>query len=255
MKKILYIHPIEGKDTELVAYLQGVKGQDTELTVGVLERAPQHLEYYYYGTLVQMDLVHRALRAEKEGFDAVILGCFYDPGLREAREVASRIVVTAPAEASLHLAAMLGYRFSVLVGRRKWIPGMRENVVRYGLASKLASFRPLGLGVLDFHRDPQFTARRLEEEAHKAITEDGAEVIVLGCTMQYGFFRELQDKLRVPVIDPLVASMKMAELFVDLRDRFGWLPSKVGEYETPPLAEMESWHLPQTYGVEALWYR
>lgn len=254
MRKVLYIHPVDGVDAELEAYLQGVKGQRTELTVSVLDRAPKHLEYHYYGTLVQADLIHRVLLAEREGYDAAILGCFYDPGLREAREIASRIVVMAPAESSLHLASMLGHRFSVLVGRRKWIPGMLDNVVRYGLASRLASFRPVGLGVLEFHKNPQLTARRLEEEGRKAIAEDGAEVIVLGCTMQYGFFRELQEKLQVPVIDPLVASVKMAELFIDLRERFGWLPSKAGEYESPPLVEMASWRLPHTYGVEALWH-
>jgi len=47
LKKILYINPVEGEHAELDAYLQEVKGPDTELTVGVLERAPQHLEYYY----------------------------------------------------------------------------------------------------------------------------------------------------------------------------------------------------------------
>lgn len=253
MKRILYIHPIAGVDHELEDYLQKVKGPDSELSMAALDRAPQHLEYYYYGALAQADLVHRALQAEREGYDAAILGCFYDPGLREAREVVQHTVIMAPAESSLHIASMLGHRFSILVGRRKWIPGMLENVIRYGLAPRLASFRPVGLGVLDFHRDPALTARRLEEEARRAVDEDGAEVIVLGCTMQYGFFRELQNKLGIPVIDPLVASVRMAELFVDLRDSFGWSPSKVGEYESPPLAEITSWGLPKTYGVEALW--
>ena len=47
LKKILYINPVEGEHAELDAYLQEVKGPDTELTVGVLERAPRHFEYYY----------------------------------------------------------------------------------------------------------------------------------------------------------------------------------------------------------------
>ena len=36
--------------------------------------------------------------AEKENFEGAIIGCFYDPGLREAREIAEKLVVAAPAE-------------------------------------------------------------------------------------------------------------------------------------------------------------
>jgi allantoin racemase len=40
------------------------------------------------------------------------------------------LVVTAPAEASMHIAVTLGQRFSIIVGRTKWIPLMRENVIK-----------------------------------------------------------------------------------------------------------------------------
>ena len=61
-------------------------------------------------------------KAEKENFDAAVIGCFYDPGLKEAREIAEKLVVTAPAEASMHIAVTLGQRFSIILGRTKWIP-------------------------------------------------------------------------------------------------------------------------------------
>lgn len=81
-----------------------------------------HLEYYSYGPLVVSKLLKIIKEAEKENFDGAIIGCFYDPGLREAREIAEKLVVTAPAEASMHIAATLGQRFSIIVGRTKWIP-------------------------------------------------------------------------------------------------------------------------------------
>lgn len=91
--------------------------------------------------------------AEKEGYDAAVIGCFYDPGLMEAREILDKMVVTAPAEASMHIAATMGHKFSIIVGRNKWIPQMMENVVNCGLKDKFASFKSVGLGVCDFHKD------------------------------------------------------------------------------------------------------
>jgi allantoin racemase len=163
------------------------------------------------------------------------------------------MIVTAPAEASLQLAAGLGNSFSIIVGRKKWIPAMRRNVLAYGLGDKLASFRSLELGVLDLHADEGRTKKRLQEAARQAVEEDGAEVVVLGCTVQFGFYRELQDQLGVPVIDVVCAPFKQAEYLVDLRKRFGWSHSKKGGYEKPPEKEIADWRIEEQYSVLGLW--
>ena len=38
-----------------------------------------------------------------------------------------------------------------------------------------------------------------------------AAVIVLGCTIEFGFYRTIEDVLGVPVIDALVAPLRYAE--------------------------------------------
>jgi allantoin racemase len=196
-------------------------------------------------------MLHAIKQAEKDGYDAAVIGCFYDPFLREAREICDRMVVTAPAESSLQLAAALGDTFSVIVSRRKCIPAMRNNVLQYGYGVKLASFR--GLGVLDLHADERCTEQRIRTEAKKAVEEDGAETIILECAIQLGFYKDLQDVLGVPVIDVLLALFKHAEFLIEVRDRFGWLLSKVGVFETPPAKEIKDWGMEEQYGVSGLW--
>lgn len=254
-KRILYINPVGHADWDgaVKAYLDSGKNETTEVDVVSLQKGPQHLEYHYYEALIGVEMLHVIKQAEKDGYDAAVIGCFYDPFLHEAREICERMVVTAPAESSLQLAGTLGDTFSIIVGRNKWIPVMRRNVLKYGYGQKLASFRPLGLGVLDFHADEGNTENRLKTEAKKAVVEDGAEVIILGCTMQFGFYQELQKMIGVPVIDVVLAPLKHAEMLVDLRDRFGWMASKVGGYETPPVSEIEQWGLEEQYGVPGLW--
>jgi allantoin racemase len=249
MPKIAYIDPVgpEGACYSLKKGLEGIKQKETKVDFIHLNRGPRHLEYRYYESLIIPDLLHTIKNLEKKGYDAAIIGCFYDPGILAAREIANRIIVTAPAEASLNLAATLGYKFSIIVGRGKWIPRIMENIEFYGLKNKLASFKILELGALEFYKDEVFTKKKLKEKAIEAVEKDRAEVIVLGCTMQFGFYKELQEHMKVPVIDPVIASFKYAEYLVELRDRFGWQISKRYTFESPPFSEIRKWKLDQQY--------
>jgi allantoin racemase len=176
--------------------------------------------------------------AEKEGFDAAIVGCFYDPGLKEAREVTEHMPVVFPEETCGYLAATMGNRFSILVGRRKWVPAMRDNLERYGLAGRLASFKTLDMGVLDFQQDPRETYKRMFKLGREALEADGAEVLILGCTIEFGFAEKLQQELAAPVLDATVTPFKYAEFKAELKQKFGWSVSKIGGYESPDEQEI-----------------
>ena len=242
MTRVVWINPLgtDVFDEPIRDELERVKRPDTEIDVRSLGRGPHHLEYACYEAAAVPDILAALVQAEREGFDASVIGCFYDTGLRPAREVTSQMAVAALCEAALHIASTLGDSFSVVVGRRKWVPEMRENVIRYGYGNRLASFKVLELGVHDFQADAAETHRRIALAGRQAVDRDGAEVIVLGCTAEFGFFEQLQQELGVPVIDATVAPFKYAELLGDLA-RLGWLPSKVGGYAFRPRPSRSAW--------------
>ena len=130
---------------------------------------------------------------------------------------------------------------------------MQENVVKYWFRDRLASFKSIELGVLDFQRDVSETNRRLTEAASEAVEKDRAEVVILGCTAQLGFYKELQVLLNVPVIDVAIAALKYAEFLVEIRDRLSWGHSKKYGYESPPIEEIESWKIAEQYDLGNLW--
>jgi len=215
-----------------------VVGGGTILDAVSFRSGVPHLEYLFYQQAAAGEIVRHALRAENEGYDAVLIACFHDPGIREARELV-RIPVVGVGEASLHLGAMLSAGgFSVLVGRRKWIAQMSENARALGLESKIRSWRVLGLGVHDM-RDERRTRAAVLREARVAIEEDSAESICLGCTGMKDHAGSVQEELGVPVIDPFLVGVKVAELRAALWKRFGISHSKIGGYETPPRSELE----------------
>jgi allantoin racemase len=251
MSRILWINPLGTSifDAAIGAELNRVKRPTTEVEVRSLKRGPHHLEYHAYEAWVTPDVLTTVVAAEREGFDAAVIGCFYDTGLRAAREVATRIAVAAPCESALHVATTLGDSFSVIVGRRKWVPEMRDNVTRYGYRERLASFKVVELGVHDFQSDPRRTEERLTRAAHDAVANDGAEVVVLGCTAEYGFFESLQNEIGVPVVDATVAPFKYAEMLADVA-ALGWRPSKIGGFATPPSEELEAFGLSAQLATE-----
>jgi allantoin racemase len=252
MSRLLCIAPVKVDEGPIDFGVENTARPGNTVDVVGFDRGTRHLEYHYYEALTVPDIVHTVLEAERQGYDAAVIGCFYDLALHESREMATRIVVTAPCESALLLAASLGSTFSIIVGRRKWIPQMKANVHHYGFGERLASFRTLEFGVLDYHTDEAETERRFIEAGRKAIEDDGAEVIVLGCTASSGFFQRMQDALGVPVIDSAIAAFKHAEQLIEIRDRFGWSTSKIGGYETPPASEMEAWNLREDYGADTI---
>jgi len=198
----------------------------------------KHLEYEFYEHLAIHKIIEKTVNAEREGFDGVVIGCFYDPGLREVRELVE-IPVVGVCEASLHVASMLSAdKFSVLVGRRKWIPKMADNARNYGFDSRIASWRVLDLTVPDMH-DMEKTQAAILREARGAVEEDMAECVVLGCTGMAGQAIKAQEELGVPILDPVLMGVKVAELRATLWKRYGISHSKIGGYEPPPMDELE----------------
>ena len=254
-KKILWINPLATSnfDKPMYEYLCAAKEEDTAIDVVSLEKGPMHLEYRLYEAFVLLDTLKRVKQAEKEGYDATIIGCFYDLGLLEAREIVEKMCIAGPAESSMHIASTLGNKFSIIVGRNKWIPQMMENVVNKGFKDKLASFKSIGLGVYEFRKDQKLNEKLLKEAAKEAVEKDRAEVIILGCTLQFGFYKELQEYLGVPVIDAVLAPLKYAEFLAELKQRISWTHSKIGGYETPPISEIKDWKLESQYGMNGLW--
>ncbi|RLG77245.1 MAG: hydrogenase expression protein HupH, partial [Thermoprotei archaeon] len=157
------------------------KDPDTEITVVNIKKGPESIECTYDATWAELEALLEAEKAEEEGYDAVIDYCHSDPGLIAMKEKLE-IPVVGLHEASIHLASMLGRKFSIVTVGGENVKGPKLDRVRlYGLENKLASVRSVDIKVLDIKKDFNKLVDALYQEAKKAITEDGADVIVLGC--------------------------------------------------------------------------
>lgn len=242
--RLLWVNPVglPTYDQAMADVIAAVKEPDTEVEIVslALPGPISHVEYRAYEVMAFPEIVRLAHRAGVDGVDAMVIGCFYDTALAAAREVSGKTIVTAPCIAAVQTVEALAERFSVIVTRKKCIGHMVENIRAYGADHRLASMRSLDIGVAELQSDPAITARRIEEEARRAIDEDDAEAIVLGCTVEFGFHEEIQQRLGVPVIDAICNPLKVAEHLGRLKQRLGWVPSRIGNGEPPPTQEAQA---------------
>ena len=172
------------------------------------------------------EILETILVAANAGAEAVIVDCMEDPAVEEARRLV-RIPVIGPGHAALSLAALLSYRFSILYPLPQ-VRLMERLVLRHGLASRVASIRPLSCGLDTIDNDPEATLDSMVEAALRAVSQDGAHAVVPACTLTSALIPELSRRLRaahcpVPVVNGPDAAVKLAEGLVAL----GLAPSRI----------------------------
>lgn len=157
-----------------------------------------------------LDLLAERIGAENpEGFDAVIIACFGDPGIDAAREMLP-IPVLGLADASIPAALRIGRRAALLTGGTAWVPMLREFAVLRGYSAeqvRIAAVTPTGDMIA---REPERALELLAEAAEEQVAA-GADVVVLGGAGLVGLADRLQARVSVPVLDCLRVTLEAAQ--------------------------------------------
>jgi allantoin racemase len=226
-----------------------VKSKETEVTFAWLNKSSELNWYPYLEMMNDLEIIDQVIKAEQKGYDAVIVGCFCDPGVREARGVVD-IPVIALSEASMAVAQMLGGRFAVVTVWESYVPIMEKNLRTYAWESRAISKQPVRYFNMDWNKfiraiegDSKDLLAEFEPVALSCI-EDGADVIVVGCgylgpVLTLLNYREIRET-KVPVVDCGSVGIAAAEAMAALHRRTGLLPSrhKTSPYPRPPAKKL-----------------
>ncbi|MEY4755408.1 MAG: hypothetical protein RJA34_306 [Pseudomonadota bacterium] len=142
------------------------------------------------------------------GFDAVLIGCFGDPGLLALRE-ASPVPVTGLAEAAFTLAAAQG-KFAIVTGGTRWKPMLERLAQSLGFDAQLAGVHTVTQSGAELAQDPVAAKRILSTACEQAAKRWGASTVILGGAGLAGMAQQIQPDLNLPVIDSVMAGVKQA---------------------------------------------
>ncbi|HUT87186.1 MAG TPA: aspartate/glutamate racemase family protein [Candidatus Heimdallarchaeota archaeon] len=222
MNRIKVIVPVSSNmwNVPVKQLMDRYKNPDTEIQVVNLAKGPDSIECAYDEVMAEMFALEEAEKAQEEGFDGVIIYCGTDPGVRAAKEKLD-IPVVGIGETSYHLASLLGSSFSIITVAPSSLLSTRRRLVcdhlkLYGLEHKCSSVRTVDIPVIDLQKDKATQAERVFAEAKKAIEEDGADTIVLGCGGLLGVGEQISNELEVPVIVPGIAALKISESLIQI---------------------------------------
>jgi allantoin racemase len=194
----------------------------------------------YLAAVAVMD----AVLAVSQPYDAVILAGFGEHGRDGLAELLT-VPVFDIAECAAQVAQLVGYRYSVITTLQRSVAAVTDRLRLAGLEQRCASVRACGLGTAAVDADPAAAVTALLAQARIAVTDDHAEVIVLGCGGMAGLAARITAELGVPVIDPVAAGVRIAEAVVGL----GVTTSKICSYAPPEPNPISHWPLSEAIGL------
>ena len=195
-------------------------------------------EEFAHVAAARLPIVREACESGK--YNAIILLGGGEPGFMESREIARQygIPVTSCAFSQMHIASMLGNKFSIIDFTEVHNMFYYELVVRHRFTNHCASIRNINFyharpgmdedeSTIDQERDkalrgePSEAVERAVNEAVAAIQEDGAEVITFGCSDVFWLQPFLEKRLgdlgwEIPVLEGYSSAIALARMFVDL---------------------------------------
>jgi allantoin racemase len=196
----------------------------------------ENREEFCLAAAARLPIIREACESGK--YNAIVLLGGGEPGFFESREIARKykIPVTSCAFAQMHVASMLGNKFSVIDLSESHNMYYYNLVVQHHMTGRCASIRninfPLprpgstGKPILEEREkavrgEPSEAVERAVTEAVSAIEEDGAEVITFGCSATFWLQPLVQKRLtemgwEVPVLEGYGCAITLAKTMVDL---------------------------------------
>lgn len=197
--------------------------------------------------MIGLQIVRNAVEAERQGYDAVAISCFFDPGLREARSLVN-IPVVSLCETALLIGTAMGGRFGLIGLGEEQVFVLNELAERYGATNRVVVTLPLNPGVTEdelesVHGGGGDLVERVEAVAREAVAR-GADVIIPaeGVLNTALVRRGVATLAGVPVMDAYGTLLAHAEMLVKLQRSTGMTVSHSGYYKGPDAKGYDHFH-------------
>jgi len=189
---------------------------------------------------VARNFIRNAVEAERQQYDAIAITHFQDAGLAEVKSVVD-IPVLGLGETTLFHACTLGRKLGLVTINPAFIPWHEDQVMRYGLTSRVVGVRAVDAKITDF-MDAFSTEegfKRLKpkwEHECRMLLDAGADVIVPagGLPMMLYAAQPGANIDGAPIVNGITLIAKTAEMVIKLRRISGTSVSRRSNFARPP---------------------
>ncbi len=213
MRQLLVINPnTSGRVSDLLhQHVQQAVGAQVQVrTVTARFGSPYIADEASYAVAAHatLDAWAAALASTAKPPDAVLIGCFGDPGLLALRD-SSPVPVTGLAEAAFIEAARHG-RYAIVTGGVRWGPMLQRLAQALGQSPQLAGIHTVAPTGAQLAANPAAARQLLAQACRDAARQFGAQAVILGGAGLAGMAAGVQAEVPVPVIDSVIAGAHWA---------------------------------------------
>jgi allantoin racemase len=213
MRQLLVINPNTSSSVSalLQTHVQNAAGLHVQVrTVTARFGSPYIADEASYAVAAHaaLDAWAHAIATEARAPDAVLIGCFGDPGLMALRE-SSPVPVTGLAEAAFIEAARHG-RYAIVTGGARWGPMLQRLAQALGQAQQLAGIHTVAPTGAELAADPVAARALLAQACRDASRQLGVQAVILGGAGLAGMASAVQAEVSIPVIDSVLAGAHWA---------------------------------------------
>jgi allantoin racemase len=174
-----------------------------DFTFHYIEEGPKFILNAYDDALAVPGLLRRAIAAERDGADAIVINCSADTGLRAVREAVS-IPVFGPSETTMLYAAQLADRFCVLTFDARTVGRFERIADALGVRRNVDCIRSVELPFEEISDGHEKVVDALFYEIQDVFETRGCDGFMLGCTDFEDVSPELSERLKASNIDAVV---------------------------------------------------
>lgn len=218
-----------------------LSGVEVDIDEGYFIESPSEVRDEEFLVHVSLGIIKKVREYSEMGkYDAIVLTGALDPGFVPAR-VVSKIPIAGAVHSAVHVASLIGERFSKIHTVAPSSLIVRQCIERYGFGHKLASVRFCGhsstemFGFINKYKNNKEERSKdpgvkkiLEDivaQCTAAIEKDRADSLILGCEPLQAFSNEVRQRLddvgynEIPIICELPAGVEMAKAMVNMKLR------------------------------------
>ena len=208
--KILLVNPNENRDmTERMLETAGkipyvsakIEGVNADSGIPVV-KTPEDI-------IQASEAVYGTILENGEGYDAFVIACFSDPGLKKIRKECRKPVL-GMGETCMLYAAMRGVKFAVVTGEKKMRGAMEDQIRKYGLQERCSGVISVDAGYIDTFLNKEEIYPLYLKAVKEFQKEHEIEVLCVGGAVFTDWKEKLEEDVDVPVMEGIEMAVKAA---------------------------------------------